>query len=146
VPSYEWGFFSITKKIQYFYKQTCMHMPTQAPTIPGGRGSQILKQSAHEGGKVVSPTHRSPLHPDTPFYYSQGPSAVRRITSMKNSDDVIRNRIRKLSSSSAEPQPTAPPNTAFYKHSYSLTFPTTVNCLARNIFQEFRTTKKEHKI
>jgi hypothetical protein len=123
-----------------------MYTPTQAPMITGGRGSQILRQSAHEGGKVVSPTHRSPLHPDTHFYYSQGPSAVRRITSMKSSDYVIRNRIRDLSSSSAVPQPTAPSNTPLYKHSYRLTFPTTVNCLARNIFQEFRTTKKEHKV
>jgi hypothetical protein len=121
-------------------------MPRQARRIPGRQGSQIPRQSAHEGGKVVSPTHRSPLHPDTHFYYSQGPCAAGRIMSMQNSNDVIKNRIRDLPSSSAVPQTTAQPNVQFYKHSYRLTFPSTVNYLPRNIFQEFRTTKKEHKI
>ena len=36
------------------------------------RGSQISRQSAHEGGKVVSPTHRPPLLPRKyPCYSSQ---------------------------------------------------------------------------
>jgi len=33
--------------------------------ILGGCGSQISRQSAHEGGKVVSPTHRPPFPQET---------------------------------------------------------------------------------
>jgi len=35
----------------------------QALRVPGVRRSQISRQSAHEGGRVVSPTHRPPLPP-----------------------------------------------------------------------------------
>jgi hypothetical protein len=38
-------------------------IPLQATRLPGSGGSQILRQSAHEGGWVVSPTHRPPLTP-----------------------------------------------------------------------------------
>jgi hypothetical protein len=39
-------------------------MPGQALRISGYLGSQTSRKLAHEGGKVVSPTHRPPLPPE----------------------------------------------------------------------------------
>ena len=43
------------------HQQTYHKWPRQALRVPGGWGSQISRQSTHEGGKV-SPTHRPPLY------------------------------------------------------------------------------------
>jgi hypothetical protein len=37
--------------------------PWQGLRVPGGWESKSLRQSTHEGGKVVSPTHQPPLPP-----------------------------------------------------------------------------------
>jgi hypothetical protein len=46
--------------------------PGVAQRVPGILGSQTSLHSAHEGGEVVSPTHRPPLHsgnvPGTHFH------------------------------------------------------------------------------
>jgi hypothetical protein len=43
------------------------YRPGQALRVTGSWGSQISRQSAHESGKVVSPTHRPPLSPQEIF-------------------------------------------------------------------------------
>jgi hypothetical protein len=80
--------------------------------------SQILRQSAHEGCKVVSPTHRPPLPqgniPGTHFCHRmsrpKGHSATGKIISMKKSSDTIGNRSRDLPVCSAVPLRHGVPN------------------------------------
>jgi len=46
------------------------YRPGQALRFPGVWSFQISRQSAPEGGKVVRPTHRPPLHPRKYSWYS----------------------------------------------------------------------------
>jgi hypothetical protein len=78
---------------------------------------RISRQSAHEGGKVVSPTHRPPLPPGrTPVLISgsestTGPKCGRKDKVNEKSRWPIGNRTRDLPACSALPQPITPPRT-----------------------------------
>jgi len=43
------------------YKKQSHYMPGQAVRVSGGCSSYFLRQSAHEGGNVVSHMHKPPL-------------------------------------------------------------------------------------
>jgi len=93
------------------------YSPGHALRVPGVWGSHISRQSSHEGGTVVSITHRPSLPPRKYSWYSflleadstRGPYAAGRMMSMKNSIDPVGNWTRDLPACSAVPQPTAQP-------------------------------------
>jgi len=74
-----------------------LYRPGKAVKFPGVWGFQIPKQSVHEGGNFVSPTHRRPLPLRKCSWYSfllelggpQGHSAAGRIMSMKNYNALL---------------------------------------------------------
>jgi hypothetical protein len=59
----------VTVKVKVTVKQP-HYRPGQAVRVPGRWDSQICKQSAREGGKVVRPKHRPPLPPRKYSWYS----------------------------------------------------------------------------
>jgi hypothetical protein len=83
----------------YIYIKQSQYRAGLALSIPGVWGSQIPRQSAHEGGNVVNPKHRSPLTPGIIFgthsccrlSQPEGHCVARRIMSMKISSDTIGN-------------------------------------------------------
>jgi hypothetical protein len=100
-------------------KKQSHYRPGQALRVPAGWGSQIWRQSEHESGKVVSPTHRPPLPPRKYCWYSfllRGWVSPRvivwpEVLSMQKSNDTMWNQTRDLPACSAVPQSTAPPQT-----------------------------------
>jgi len=57
-----------TESLMFYYK--FHYRPGQTLRAPEVRGCQISRQLAHESGKVVSPTHRSPLPKRKYSWYS----------------------------------------------------------------------------
>jgi hypothetical protein len=86
------------------YPITALNWPLGLQEV---RASRISIQSANDGVRFVSPTHRLPLltrrHPWYAFLSvaesTQGHTAAKWINSMKNLNDHIRNRTHDLSTS-----------------------------------------------
>jgi hypothetical protein len=98
--------------------------------------TRLLRKSAHEGGKVISPTHLPSLPPrNNHFCYRlirpEGHSAAGRTKSMKNLREPIGNRSCDLPVCSTVAQPTALSCTPSpsYQNVYNLSLPMSANTI-----------------
>jgi hypothetical protein len=109
LPSWQTSVFTYINKLQEDKVKRSHYRPRQALRVPGAWGSHISRQSAHEGGKFVSPTHRPPWAagniPGTHFCYR-----LSRLQCGQKGyvNDPIGNWTRDVLACSAVPQPTAP--------------------------------------
>jgi len=97
----------------YVYQLKKIH--AQACTGPEGSrrwGSQISRQSEHDGGNVVTPTHRPPLPPRKYSWHSFLLEAVSTSGPQCDRKDYVNytigNRTRDLRTFRAATQPNAP--------------------------------------
>ena len=137
-------------KFFFFFCNSCRGLERPLG-FTGGWGSQILRQSAHEGDQVVSPMHQLPLPqgdiPGNHFCYMlsllQGQNVAGRITSMKTSDGTIGNRTCDLPACSSVPPPTVPPH-APQRHIIQFTFASTYYNMNICDTQKFSTRSELH--
>ena len=81
---------------------------------------KAVRLSALRTGRLYSPGNFPGTHFCYRLSWPQGRSKAGRIMSIKNSNDIIRNRTRDLPSCTAVPEPTAPPRVPFIYMLYVL--------------------------